>query len=77
MARRNRNKTMNEEEIELDEVDSFNANREKILLDEAGEYGRDDQSEEDDSEEEVMQVEEDSEGDEEDQEDEEEEEEMM
>ncbi|KAF6066397.1 Sas10 C-terminal domain family protein [Candida albicans] len=75
MARRNRNKTVNEEEIELDEVDSFNANREKILLDEAGEYGRDDQSEEDDSEEEVMQVEEDSEGDEEDQEDEEEEEE--
>lgn len=75
MARRNRNKTMNEEEIELDEVDSFNANREKILLDEAGEYGRDDQSEEDDSEEEVMQVEEDSEDDEEDQEDEEEEEE--
>lgn len=56
MARRNRNKTVNEEEIELDEVDSFNANREKILLDEAGEYGRDDQSEEDDSEEEVMQV---------------------
>ena len=40
MARRNRNKTVNEEEIELDEVDSFNANREKILLDEAGEYGR-------------------------------------
>ena len=75
MARRNRNKTVNEEEIELDEVDSFNANREKILLDEAGEYGRDDQSEEDDSEEEVMQVEEDSEDDEEDQEDEEEEEE--
>ncbi|CAX42145.1 Something About Silencing ortholgue, putative [Candida dubliniensis CD36] len=68
MARRNRNTTVNEEEVELDEVDSFNANREKILLDEAGEYGRDDQSEDDDSEEEVMQVEEDSEDDEDDQE---------
>ena len=31
MARRNRNKTVNEEEIELDEVDSFNANRKDII----------------------------------------------
>lgn len=55
MARRNRKNV--EEEVELDEVDSFNANREKILLSEAGEYARADYSEES-SEEEVMGVEE-------------------
>lgn len=47
-----------EADSDLDEVDTFNQNREKIFLDEAGEYGRQsDQSE--DSEEEVMKLDDD------------------
>lgn len=47
-----------EADSDLDEVDTFNQNREKIYLDEAGEYGRQsDQSE--DSEEEVMKLDDD------------------
>lgn len=52
-----------EEEVELDEVDSFHANKDKMLLEEAGEYGaRDEDSEA--SDEEVMGLEEDSDDDE-------------
>ncbi|CAI5759465.1 unnamed protein product [Candida verbasci] len=47
-----------EVDSDLDEVDAFNANREKILLDEAGEYGRNNQSDDDISEEEVMGIDE-------------------
>lgn len=50
---------------DLDEVDAFNANREKILLDQAGEYGRQRDYDDDDSEEEVMNIEDDSEDEEE------------
>ncbi|KAG7665407.1 SAS10 [[Candida] subhashii] len=55
MARRNRKDV--DEEVELDEVDAFNVNREKILLNEAGEYAQGNYSDES-SEEEVMAVEE-------------------
>ncbi|EGW35100.1 uncharacterized protein SPAPADRAFT_48146 [Spathaspora passalidarum NRRL Y-27907] len=60
-----------EEDVDLDEVDAFNANREKIFLDQAGEYANQQYSDES-SEEEVMAVEEeDSDSDEEEQDDEE------
>ncbi|RLV89536.1 putative silencing protein [Spathaspora sp. JA1] len=62
-----------EEDVDLDEVDSFNANREKIMLDEAGEYANQQYSDES-SEEEVMGV--DQESDSEDEQDDEEEEEL-
>ncbi|EMG45876.1 SAS10 Something about silencing protein 10 [Candida maltosa Xu316] len=58
MARKS--KDIVEEDSDLDEVDAFNANREKILLDQAGQYGRERDYEDEDSEEEVMRVEEDS-----------------
>ncbi|KAI5949242.1 SAS10 [Candida theae] len=52
MARQARNTT--EDNSDLDEVDAFNANRSKILLDQAGEYGQDRDSEDEDSQEEVL-----------------------
>lgn len=42
-----------EEDSDLDEVDAFNANREKVLLDEAGEY-LDDSDEQEEEDEEVL-----------------------
>lgn len=42
-----------EEEVELDEVDSFHSNKDKLLLEQAGEYGRNDDDSED-SDEEVL-----------------------
>ncbi|RCK62712.1 Something about silencing protein 10 [Candida viswanathii] len=59
MARRS--KVQAESDSDLDEVDAFNANREKVLLEEAGEYGRRREFDDDDSEEEVMNIEDDSE----------------
>ena len=57
----NRSKIDTEDhDSDLDEVDVFNANREQILLDQAGEYGRQGEYDDDDSEEEVMNIEEDS-----------------
>ncbi|ODV78977.1 uncharacterized protein CANTADRAFT_90090 [Suhomyces tanzawaensis NRRL Y-17324] len=53
MARRTRNKHHVGEDVELDEVDAFNANQEKILLDNAGDYAQADDYDES-SEEEVM-----------------------
>lgn len=58
MARRS--KIDEDNDSDLDEVDAFNANREKILLDQAGEYGRQRDYDDDDSEEEVMNIEDDS-----------------
>lgn len=58
-----------EDNSDLDEVDVFNANRSKVLLDQAGEYVQGSESEDEDSQEEVMR----SDSDEEDEEDEEEE----
>lgn len=43
-----------ENEFDFDEVDAFNANRSKILLDQAGEYGQERVSEDEDSQEEVL-----------------------
>ncbi|RCK58818.1 Something about silencing protein 10 [Candida viswanathii] len=63
MARRS--KVQAESDSDLDEVDAFNANREKVLLEEAGEYGRRREFDDDDSEEEVMNIEDDSEDEEE------------
>lgn len=62
-------KNIIENNSDLDEVDDFNANRSKILLDQAGEYAQGRESEDEDSQEEVMG----SDSDEEDEEDEEEE----
>ncbi|KAI5957416.1 SAS10 [Candida margitis] len=70
MARQTK-KTM-EDHSDLDEVDAFDANRSKILLDEAGEYGQSRESEDENSQEEVMRS--DEEEDDEDEEEEEEEE---
>ncbi|KAG5418991.1 SAS10 [Candida metapsilosis] len=47
-------KTTTEDNSDLDEVDAFNENRSKILLDQAGEYGQGRESEDEDSQEEVM-----------------------
>ncbi|KAI5965716.1 SAS10 [Candida pseudojiufengensis] len=71
-----------DESSDLDEVDAFNENRSKILLNQAGEYGRERDDEDEESEEEVMKMdddesddddENDDEDDEEDEEDEDEE----
>lgn len=63
-----------EGDSDLDEVDAFNANREKVLLDEAGEY-LDDSDEQEEEDEEVLALggEEDEDEDDEDEEDEDEE----
>lgn len=59
MARSRRSKT--QEDVDLDEVDAFDANKEKIFLNDAGEYGsRNNRNEDESSEEEVMGLEEES-----------------
>ncbi|KAK7679530.1 hypothetical protein QCA50_017431 [Cerrena zonata] len=53
MARKNRRSDA-EDAVDLDEVDAFNANREKILLDEAGDYLSKNASDDEPSDEEVL-----------------------
>ncbi|KAK6464155.1 disrupter of silencing SAS10 part of small subunit processosome something about silencing 10 [Scheffersomyces coipomensis] len=61
-----------EQEVELNEVDSFHANQEKVLLDQAGEYVRDEEDSDVFSDEEVMGIDEEVSGSDEDEDEEEE-----
>ena len=74
-SNRSRQKVQDEELPEMNEVDEFNSNREKILFDEAGEYGRVGEEDEEEDEEVMGINEEGSEGSDEGSEEEEEEEE--